>query len=135
MAALPLISAAAVAGAAGAAYLNAKLSLGADIEKLSYDREWKARLDERIRGFGERCTLYQVFDGVELEREALWFEGRSWTYGELKMGELFFKFILEVLMGFLGRGFWLGEFDLRVLLIEKRGCKISALSGWKRNKG
>lgn len=68
------------------AYLNAKFGLGADLKQLRYDREWGRRLGERIGRLGDRCSLFGVFDAVEEESEALWFEGRTWSYGELKSG-------------------------------------------------
>lgn len=80
-----LISAAAVATSA---YLNAKLSISIDFQQLSYDRAWRNRLGERIQQLGDTCTLYHMFDLVNSNVEALWFEGRIWTYGELKRGEL-----------------------------------------------
>lgn len=68
------------------AYLNAKFSVGADLKQLRYDREWGRRLGERIQGLGDTCTLFAMFDKVDEGGEALWFEGRSWSYGELKQG-------------------------------------------------
>ncbi|KAH8594927.1 putative bifunctional fatty acid transporter/acyl-CoA synthetase [Bisporella sp. PMI_857] len=81
MAAVPLLSAAAVAAGA---YVNAKLSIGTDLQQLSYDRELRSRLEQRIKSYGDTCTLYHMFDLVNPDNEALWFEGKTWTYGELK---------------------------------------------------
>lgn len=78
-----VISAAAVAAGA---YLNAKLSVGLDLQNLSYDREWGQRLGQRIQALGDTCTIYAMFDSVDPNVEVLWFEGRTWTYGELKRG-------------------------------------------------
>jgi hypothetical protein len=71
---------------AAGAYLNAKFGIGEDLQQLKYDREWGQRLGRRISELGDTCTLYQMFDRVDRGIEALWFEGRSWTYGELKKG-------------------------------------------------
>ncbi|PVH81181.1 putative bifunctional fatty acid transporter/acyl-CoA synthetase [Cadophora sp. DSE1049] len=76
-----VISAAAVAATA---YLNAKLSVGLDMQNLRHDRDWGARLGQRIQSLGDTCTIYAMFDSVDPNVEALWFEGRTWTYGELK---------------------------------------------------
>lgn len=76
-----MISAAALAASA---YLNAKLSISIDLQQLSYDREWGIRLGKRIQELGETCTLYHMFERVDPNIEALWFEGKTWTYGELK---------------------------------------------------
>jgi hypothetical protein len=77
-----LISAA--AALATGAYLNARFSIGTDLQQLQGDREWVARLIDRIRAMGDTCSLYGIFDRVDPGLEALWFEGRSWSYGELK---------------------------------------------------
>ena len=78
-----LIGAAAVAAGA---YLNAKLAIGMDLRVLKEEREFGERLGQRIQELGDTCTLYHMFDIVSPEKEALWFEGRTWTYGELKTG-------------------------------------------------
>jgi hypothetical protein len=83
MASVSMISAATLAAGA---YLNAKLSIGIDLQQLSYDREWGIRLGKRIQELGDTCTLYRMFDLVDPNLEALWFIGRTWTYGELKRG-------------------------------------------------
>ncbi len=79
-----VISAAAVAATA---YLNAKLSVGLDMQNLRHDRDWGARLGQKIQSLGDTCTIYAMFDSVDPNVEALWFEGRTWTYGELKRGK------------------------------------------------
>lgn len=79
------------AGAAAAgAYLNAKFGIGADLEGLRNDRAWGATFARRIEELGDTVTLYAMFDRVDPAIEALWFEGRTWTYGELKQGGCFF---------------------------------------------
>jgi hypothetical protein len=80
-----LIGAAAVAAGA---YLNAKLGIGTDLGTLREEREFGERLERRIRELGDTVTLYHMFDMVSPENEALWFEGKTWTYGDLKTGEL-----------------------------------------------
>lgn len=83
---------AAVIGAAAltatAAYVNAKLSIGRDLKTLKYEKSFGQRLGKQIQALGDTCTLYNLFDQVNPEIEALWFEGRSWTYGEIKQGEV-----------------------------------------------
>ena len=89
MATPAMISAAAVAAGA---YLNAKLSIGTDVQQLRHDRDWRNRLGRRIQELGDTCTLYAMFDRVDPNLEALWFEGRTWTYGELKTSMYFIFF-------------------------------------------
>lgn len=76
------LSAVTVAGV----YVNAKFSVGTDIVQLRRDRDWRLRLERRLREAGSNCTLYGMFDRVDPQNEALWFEGCTWTYGQLKTG-------------------------------------------------
>ncbi|TVY14801.1 Very long-chain acyl-CoA synthetase [Lachnellula arida] len=69
---------------AASAYVNAKFSVGIDLVQLRRDREWRSRLERRLLKAGDNCTLFGMFDTVDPGSEALWFEGRTWTYGRLK---------------------------------------------------
>lgn len=86
MATPALVSAAALATTA---YLNAKLGIKNDLRQLSYDREWLIRFQQWLGTLGDRCTLHHIFELADGEAEAVWFEGRTWTYGELKNSEYF----------------------------------------------
>ncbi|KAH8811094.1 putative bifunctional fatty acid transporter/acyl-CoA synthetase [Xylogone sp. PMI_703] len=79
-----IASAATAAAVAAGAYLNARLSISTDLRQLRYDRDWVVRLGKRIQELGGLCTMYGMFDRVDLKMDALWFEGRTWTYGQLK---------------------------------------------------
>jgi hypothetical protein len=70
------------------AYLNAKWSVGIDLRNLQHDRAWGKRLGAFIAALGDTVTLYHMFARVDHHVEGLWFEGKTWTYGELKKGEL-----------------------------------------------
>lgn len=84
------------AALATGAYLNAKLSIGTDLNQLALDREFRARLVQRIQRLGDTCTLYRSFELANAQDEALWFEGRTWTYGVLKNGEWITQIIAVV---------------------------------------
>ena len=77
----------AAAAVAAGAYLNAKLTIGTDLTRLRHDRTWIKRLLSRIEESGDTCTTYAMFDKVNEGIEFLWFEGRTWTYGEMKQGK------------------------------------------------
>ena len=79
-----LVSAAALAAGA---YLNAKLAISPDIQQLRNERAWGERFQSRIAGLGDSCSVYHIFDKVDPALEFLWFEGKSWTYGDIKNGE------------------------------------------------
>jgi hypothetical protein len=77
----------AAASLAAGAYLNAKLSIGTDVKTLQHEKDWGKRLGQRIQALGDTCTLYRMVEGINPNNAALWFEGREWSYGELKKGE------------------------------------------------
>ena len=77
----------AAATVTGAAYINAKLGISPDIRNLRHERDFEARVLQNVSLAGEYCTLYALFArGAERypAREALWFEGRTWSYDELR---------------------------------------------------
>ena len=78
---------AASAALAAGAYLNAKWSVGIDLKNLQHDRAWGKRLGAFIEALGDTVTLYGMLERVNPHAEALWFEGRTWTYGEIKKGK------------------------------------------------
>lgn len=75
------------AALAAGAYLNGKLSISQDVKQLRHDWAWATRLGTRIADLGDCCSIYHIFNRVDPTLEFLWFEGKSWTYGELKKGE------------------------------------------------
>jgi hypothetical protein len=76
-----------VAALATATYLNAKLGIENDVRQLCYDREWLIQFQQWLKTLGRGCTLYHILELADSEAEALWFEGRAWTYAQLKDGE------------------------------------------------
>lgn len=80
-----------IVGAAGAAlaagaYVNAKWSIGTDLRNLQDARAWGKQFEAFVKGLGDTTTLYHMFARVDPKVEALWFEGKTWSYGELKKG-------------------------------------------------
>lgn len=85
----PSASAVALASASAlvvGAYLDVKLGISIDLRELSHDREWQKRFAKRLQTLSSNCTVYHMLDQADQEAEALWFEGRTWTYAELKNG-------------------------------------------------
>ncbi|CEL01446.1 Putative Acyl-CoA synthetases [Aspergillus calidoustus] len=86
---LPAVAAASALSIAAGAYLNAKLSISTDLTTILNDRAFANRLGQRIAQLGDTTTVYGMLHRVvEVEgrgsTEALWFEGKTWTYAELK---------------------------------------------------
>jgi len=82
---ISLTSAAAAGGIlAGAAYLNARYGISRDLNQLHYDRKWFQRFNARVKELGDHTTIYHMMELCNPQDEALWFEGRTWSYDELK---------------------------------------------------
>lgn len=88
MVALPLPQTAltAVAALLGTAYLDGKFSISKDIKQLIQDKNFRRRLDLRIKELGDNVTIYRMLELAQPDAEALWFEGRRWTFAEMKGG-------------------------------------------------
>ncbi|KAH8800379.1 putative bifunctional fatty acid transporter/acyl-CoA synthetase [Xylogone sp. PMI_703] len=73
-----------VVSALGSAYLNAKLGITRDIKQLRYDRTYGKIIAQNIARVGNSnmSTLAYALKSADKTAEGLWFEGRSWTYGE-----------------------------------------------------
>lgn len=88
----PVKKAAIAAGAATATlltalYANTRYGVSYDINQLLSEKAFRKRMDERIRALGDDASLFHMLQLAEPQAEALWFEGRGWTYAELILGE------------------------------------------------
>ena len=84
---LSLASLATVGGLlAGTSYFNARYGIGRDIKQLYDGRRWKKWITDRIKELGDHVTLYRLIEFCDPNAEALWFEGRTWSYDELRRG-------------------------------------------------
>ncbi|KAL4807054.1 hypothetical protein BDV18DRAFT_168193 [Aspergillus unguis] len=86
---MPTVAAASALSVAAGAYINAKYSISTDISSILDGRAWGKRLEQRMAQLGDTPTIYGMLRRVvEVEghgsTEAIWFEGKSWTYSELK---------------------------------------------------
>ena len=71
---------------AGASYFNARYGVGRDIKQLYDDRRFRKWIMARIKELGDHVTLYRLTELCDPGAEALWFEGRTWSYEELRRG-------------------------------------------------
>jgi hypothetical protein len=81
------LAAATAAAVAGAAYLDGKYALRRDVKHILGERGFKKRMDERMGLLGDRATMHHLMELANQNATGLWFEGRSWTYAEMKKGE------------------------------------------------
>lgn len=77
---------AATAAVAAAFFLNDRYGLSHDIGELAQTRKYKQRIDAKIKELGDDVTIYRMLELARPDASALWFEGRTWTYAELKAG-------------------------------------------------
>ncbi len=73
--------------AASALYLDGKYSIGRDVRDILADRRFGKRLAARIKKLGDYATLYRMYQLCDPNAEALWFEGKTWTYAEALKGK------------------------------------------------
>ena len=88
-ASVPAMAMATAVSVTAGAYLNAKLSIATDLTTLSNERAFGKRLSKRIAQLGESTTIYKLLEHVvDVEgpgsADALWFEQKTWSYGQLK---------------------------------------------------
>ena len=72
------------AAAAGALYLDAKHHIVKDIRDWQSKRAVQNIIAEGAKLMGDYYTLYHCLEFNDIKAEAFWFEGRSWTYGDVK---------------------------------------------------
>ena len=77
---------AAAAVLAAGSYVNARYGIGTDVKEIRHEKDYARRVLEKQTSLGDTCTIYNVFSRADPTSDALWFEGRTWSYGELKYG-------------------------------------------------
>jgi hypothetical protein len=81
------VAAAAAAFVAGAAYMDGHYNFSRDIKQLRSDKRYGQRLQAKCEELGSNASLYHHLEMTDQEADGLWFEGRSWTYGQIKTGK------------------------------------------------
>lgn len=78
---------AAAATAAVTAYTDAKLGLTIDRKYVQADRQFGKLLGEHIKKLGDHVSLYHMLELANPDVDALWFEGKTWTYKQMLEGK------------------------------------------------
>lgn len=68
-------------------YIDSQVAITKDIRQLMEDRAFGKRLQSRIGSLGSEVTLYHMLEQADQLADALWFEGLTWSYVDLKKGE------------------------------------------------
>jgi hypothetical protein len=81
--------AASAAGAAllGGIYADQRYGFSYDINQLMSESSFRKRLGKWIGTLGNDVSLYHMMELAAPDAEALWFEGRSWSFKELLLGK------------------------------------------------
>lgn len=85
------------------AYLNAKLFISTDLSSLYYNRSAMKRMGQSIMELEGTATVYKLLERVvdvhgHGSKDAIWFEGKTWSYSQLKDRECGFVVSLLVLL-------------------------------------
>lgn len=70
------------------AYLNAKFGIGYDLRVLRHQRAHLARVAETFKRLGDEVELYRLLEVADQDADAIWFEGKTIIYRELKESKL-----------------------------------------------
>jgi hypothetical protein len=73
-----------VAATVGAMYLDAKHHIVKDINDWRSKRTFQKIVAEGKARLGDYHTLYHCLEGHDQKADAFWFEGRSWTFGDVR---------------------------------------------------
>jgi len=74
----------AAAATVGAMYLDAKHHIVKDISNWRRGREFQNILAEGEELMGDYYTLYHALELNDQKADAFWFEGRSWTFADVR---------------------------------------------------
>jgi hypothetical protein len=75
------------AAALAALFLAERYGVSRDVGQILQDRAFRKRMGARINHLGDDVTIYRMLELAQPDAAALWFEGRSWTYAEMKAGD------------------------------------------------
>lgn len=75
--------------AAGATYIDAQLAISRDVQQIFRDKRYGKAIGARFQALGNNASAYGHLLLTDPNASALWFEGRTWTWGQVKKGWLF----------------------------------------------
>ncbi|EEY20304.1 long-chain fatty acid transport protein [Verticillium alfalfae VaMs.102] len=78
-----IAASAAAATVVGALYANSRYGVSYDINQLLAEKSFRKRFQKRVDTLGNDVSVFHMFELADQRAEALWFEGRTWTYGEV----------------------------------------------------
>ncbi|KLJ05735.1 hypothetical protein EMPG_10825 [Blastomyces silverae] len=78
---------------AAVSYLNAKFAIGSDLRDIRHARDFARRKQRRVACAKRTHSLYEILEqsGASDGDDAIWFEGKTKSYGQLKKGMLIFS--------------------------------------------
>lgn len=79
------IAAGTAAALLGTAVLDKTYGLSLDVKRILQDKNFRDRYLARAKELGDDTTIYHMLELAKQDAPALWFEGRTWTYTEIKI--------------------------------------------------
>lgn len=80
------VAGAGLAALGAAWYVNDRYAISHDIKSWHCTRTFFNRMNEYMSKLGDNFTIYSILQFNDKDAEALWFEGRTWTYRQMLMG-------------------------------------------------
>lgn len=71
---------------AGATYIDAQLGVSRDVQQIFRDRRYGKAIGNRFQALEKNASAYGHLLLADPNASALWFEGRTWTWAEVKRG-------------------------------------------------
>jgi len=68
----------------GAMYLDAKYHIAKDLNDWRSKRKFSGVIAEGAKAMGDYYTLYHALELNNQKQDAFWFEGRSWTFADVR---------------------------------------------------
>ncbi|KAE9979471.1 hypothetical protein BLS_009778 [Venturia inaequalis] len=69
---------------AGATYIDAQLAITRDVQQIFRDKRYGKAIGNRFQALRNNASAYGHLLLADPSAEALWFEGRTWTWGQVK---------------------------------------------------
>lgn len=73
---------------AGATYIDAHLAISRDVQEIIREKRYGKAIGNRFKTLSNNASAYGHLLLTDPEASALWFEGRTWTWGQVKQGLL-----------------------------------------------
>lgn len=78
-------TAAGLAALSSAIYADKKYAISSDLKSMRQSKVFLTAMAATLDRLGDNVSVYRILELADQDAEALWFEGRTWTFAQLKM--------------------------------------------------